>query len=173
MKVVTLKKLQGRISKNNKRITSFVDRFWKNVDKRGAEECWPWRLAPERGYGKITIGTLGKDRQHWMAHRMAYLIFNGSIRVDLEVLHSCDNPICQNPSHLTQGTHAANMNDAKIKGRIPKGEDSGVAVLTNEKILSIRAMHVAGETASEIARRFKIGSKHCWNVIHRRIWRHI
>ena len=54
------------------------------------------------------------------AHRFSYCWNNGvgyeEIK-DLCVMHSCDNPLCVNPNHLSKGTWADNNKDRANKGR--------------------------------------------------------
>lgn len=54
-----------------------------------------------------------------IAHRLSYEIFIGPIILPF-VCHHCDRPGCQNPWHLFNGTHANNMEDARLKGKLNK-----------------------------------------------------
>lgn len=75
--------------------------------------CWNWTASRTRdGYGKMNIG--GK---HITSHRVSWLLNKGIIPDDLQVLHSCDNKQCVNPSHLFVGTGSDNMVDCILKGR--------------------------------------------------------
>ena len=40
-------------------------------------------------------------------------------------MHSCDNPICCNPKHLSKGTHKDNSDDKVRKNRHAFGEKNG------------------------------------------------
>jgi hypothetical protein len=92
--------------------------FWDNVNRCGADECWPWRKCKnEKGYGiAYWRGTITR------AHRVAFSI---STKTPLggPVLHHCDNPECCNPNHLWRGSITDNNRDMwrKGRGKIPPG----------------------------------------------------
>ena len=93
---------------------STAQRFWKYVDRRGPDECWPWMGGNVRGYGRFYVG--GRQRA---AHQVAWEMENGRpFPAGMESLHSCDNPPCVNPRHISPGTHGDNMRDAFRKGRM-------------------------------------------------------
>lgn len=84
------------------------------------------------GYGRKKLN--GKTVT---AHRLAYAVAHN---LDVHtmgghVLHSCDNPPCVNPAHLTLADNAANMADKVAKGRQWKR-------LTTEQVLEIKRDYV-------------------------------
>lgn len=135
---------------------SLEDRFWAKVDIRGEDECWPWlgsRDAEPKNYGRFW--------PHLRAHRVAFELAHGSIDPDLLVLHSCDNPPCCNPKHLSQGTNADNMVDMYRKNRFPvvrgRGEKANARTkLTQAKADDIRLRAARGETATVLADEFGV-----------------
>lgn len=75
--------------------------------------CWVWNGSKTlKGYGRTNFQ--GR-KSH--AHRVSYKIFHGPIPEGLVIMHSCDNPPCCNPAHLSAGTHRDNVHDAIAKGR--------------------------------------------------------
>ena len=89
-------------------------RFWRLVDRRGSNECWRWldRYNAD-GYGLFRPTLCGTDR----APKIVLIIkLKRDILDGLETLHSCDHKWCCNPSHLSEGTHLKNCNDAKARG---------------------------------------------------------
>lgn len=89
-----------------------AQRFYKKVRvARGG--CWEWCAATWSGYGRMKV--LGR---FVMAHRLSFEMHVRAIPEGMCVCHRCDNPRCVRPSHLFEGTHQDNINDAKRKGRL-------------------------------------------------------
>lgn len=119
-------------------------RFWSKVDLSG--ECWVWtNRLNNHGYGVFNTYLGDKTFKH-LAHRYALRVL-GLLDESLVVLHSCDNPRCVNPEHLSQGTQSDNMRDAARKGRIRNqfGEQQNRDGLTN-------AERAAGQSARQLQR---------------------
>lgn len=119
------------------------------------DDCWPWTGSLDyRGYGAFTM-----NGQAMKAHRASYLLFKGPIEKGLVVMHSCDNPSCVRPLHLSLGTHKDNMADMVKKGRSSKlrGDASPATKLTEADRVLIRAIMERGWlTAEELADRLKV-----------------
>jgi len=94
---------------------------------------WAGHKNP-RGYGRRRV-----NGRLVMAHRVAYEEANGPIPAGLVVMHSCDNPGCVNPRHLSVGTPADNNTDRDSKGRQARlrGERNGMAVLTLDRAIEV------------------------------------
>lgn len=167
-------------------------RFWKKVDKKGADECWTWLAYKDaQGYGHF-----GAGGQVFSSHRVSYAITNGQIPHNrthhgICVCHRCDNPSCVNPAHLFLGTMKENMRDRDSKGRgnqpkgarngaytkperMPRGEAHGCSKLTSSQVAEIRALFTTGRiTRKEIAVQFGVDRSTINRIINRKIWKHI
>lgn len=96
---------------------AFVARFWSHVSKSTPSKCWNWTASLDgKGYGKIKVG-----RKLVRASRVSMQIETGINPGEWQVLHTCDNRKCVNPSHLYHGTHADNMADMIARGRHRNG----------------------------------------------------
>jgi len=76
--------------------------------------CWNWLYSKDRqGYGQVQFE--GKVQS---THRVVYKLTRPDEDINgVDILHSCDNPPCCNPNHLSSGTHKENMIDMAKKER--------------------------------------------------------
>lgn len=134
--------------------------FWSRVDRRGEDECWPWR-------GKLThsrknprqYGQLGWKGRITRAHRVAFEIAVQLIPEGAFVLHRCDNTLCCNPKHLYLGDHAQNMRDMVERRRrkgVGLGENNARAKLTQQQAGEIRSLYASGLAQQAIADAYGI-----------------
>lgn len=84
-------------------------------------------------------------------HRVAYELAVGPIPDGLCVLHSCDNPPCCNPAHLSLGTHTENMKHKMDRGRWGGGAGKRRPEISNSEIA---ALYENGLNIYQIATRF-------------------
>lgn len=97
-------------------MNDLAHRFFNFVRIGGADECWPWEGCRQRqGYGNLAGGASK------LAHRVSYELHKGQIPTGMMVLHSCDNPPCVNPKHLSVGTAIDNIADMVAKRRHIEG----------------------------------------------------
>lgn len=93
---------------------SATERFWRMVDRRSEDECWPWlgyRQVCGHGQFRVSKEVLVG------AHRFSYELANGQIPQGMSVCHACDHGWCVNPKHLWLGTHTQNVADMVAKKR--------------------------------------------------------
>lgn len=157
-------------------------RFWKYVEKRGPDECWPWKgTMSEKGpYG---YGVLNVKHAIFLAHRISYALCNGDPS-GLCVCHSCDNPPCCNPAHLFLGTQIDNMLDMNKKGRhasgeflkarlhSPRGEQHGNSKLTAAQVSMIRfSYHHLHMRQAHIAASYGICQQQVSHIVTEKHWK--
>lgn len=162
-----------------------IDRFWSKIDMSPGlgphGDCWLWksRVVYRGGYGKYL-----KRKIAYGAHRIGYLLGHGTDPGESLVCHRCDTKLCVRREHLFLGTHQANANDMKQKGRsatgdkngmrrhpesTSPGEKNGYAKLTDAEVREICRAYDAGEADQyELAERF-----HVWQMTISRIVRRI
>jgi hypothetical protein len=147
-------------------------RFWRNVAKRGAGDCWIFGVGGYRRYRTFSLGakadgTIG-------AHKFSYELHNGQVPEGMVVMHSCDNPTCVNPAHLVLGTYLANMQDMHAKGRAKPGRAIGErnpnVRLTPELVRLIRG---SAKGNKELAAELGVGINTVRGVRIGRTWKHV
>lgn len=146
-------------------------KFWARVDMSGGSDaCWPWKgYKDPDGYGQVSWH--GKNPR---TNRVAWELTYGPIPDGMDVLHVCDNPPCANPGHLFLGTQVDNNNDKDAKGRhgAPRGEQSGRAKLTWQKVREIRRRYALGSTTQrQLAEEYSVSKGCIENVVMGINWR--
>lgn len=142
-----------------------LERFWSHVDKKGAKECWNWKLKGRwhGGYGKFSIKC-----KPYRAHVISYVVSKGSTN-GLFVRHSCHNPLCVNPRHLKLGTPKDNMDDKVRAGRqsrgskhaskipVKRGENNVNSKLSDKERAEMVSLYLTGRyTQLELAEKFNV-----------------
>jgi hypothetical protein len=144
-----------------------VKRFNDKFNYQTTSECWNWEAGiNNKGYGKFSLSSVGGDVY---AHRFSYTIHNGEIPVDLIVMHSCDNPRCVNPRHLSVGTHQDNADDKVAKNRQARmfGEDNPASKLTEKQVIDIRTERIS---QAEFAKLYDIDSSQISRITNNLKW---
>ena len=144
----------------------------------GPEDCWEWQgPIGSHGYGVFSFLSV-----QYTAHRASYLANHGEVPAHEGahggvIMHSCDNRRCVNPKHLSAGSQAQNLEDAKQKGRAytggPKGESARTAILTVPLVLEIRQRLADGETGLSLAAEYGVTASAISSIKARKSWKHI
>lgn len=143
--------------------STLEERFWRKVERRGPDECWPWTAA--LGGGGDRYGYIRVHGRLISAPRLA-LILDGRPPGDGRVArHTCDNTICCNPAHLLPGTQGENQDDMARRLR-------GGRKLEPAQVVEIRARLAAGERQRSIAAAYGVSQPQISKINVGRDWRY-
>jgi hypothetical protein len=139
------------------------ERFWAKVDVAGVQQCWRWTAARDpHGYGRFSVG--GRSGGMVLAHR-----FSLSLVVDVPsdacVLHSCDNPPCVNPAHLSVGNHEQNMD--QMARRLRQGRRK----LDPDGVREIQRLRLGGRTHAAISESVGVSKSNVGYVLRGETWK--
>ncbi len=145
-------------------------RFWGYVERKGENDCWPWKgKIGQDGYGLIMIKGI-----RIRAHRFIFEAKNGPIKDKNVIRHGCHTPLCVNPNHLKEGTPRENIEDMLSARRSLSGEKCHLSKLDDEKVKKIRELYQSGNcTQKGIASAFGITSGTVHWIVNRKTWKHL
>lgn len=141
------------------------ERFLSKVDK--TEECWLWTAAlSHNGYGRMRVG-----KKIVRATHISMALYHPDLAPGEVVMHSCDNPICVNPSHLSWGTQMENIADRDSKNRQAKGEKNGASKITADIAQNIRVRYAEKKvTQKELAALYGISQRSVSYIVNGKTW---
>lgn len=139
-----------------------VTRFWGLVARQGPAECWPWHGDQDKdGYGVFVW--YGKRRG---AHTLALEFSTGEHKAEgLDTRHSCDNPPCVNPAHLSFGTRQENVQDM-----ISRGREARQGKLSDSQIIEIRERRAAGARQIDLAQQYGVSGGQISMIVRGHRW---
>ena len=153
------------------------NRFWSKILTGGEDECWECvaMSLTTNGYGSFHV-----NNKTIRAHRFSFqLKHNRLIKEGMCILHSCDNPLCVNPFHLSEGTQQENITDMCNKGRyysgeVLKGEKNNLSKLTEKQVLEIRHKHAnTDKGCRKLGKEYGICHSTIMRIINRKTWQHL
>lgn len=150
------------------RYCSLACATWNKVEKRGPNECWPWRgAASSYGYGSFSF----EGTRH-RSNRTALAVTQGWAE-GLDALHLCHNPGCCNPAHLKWGTHKENMEHKAAAGREnrPSGDTHWKRRIDSKTASAIKAELAAGRRQIDIAASYGVKRSLVADISTGRAWR--
>lgn len=153
---------------------------WDNI--RGAGISSP-RYYPlmswRRSEGAPPYQHHGASGQKIRVHKIAYLIWKGPIPDGFEIAHSCDNPACFNPKHLSLKTHRENVQDMIDRDRQARSYEVNYtdgsrsitrARLTPQQVIEIRESSLPARIFAE---KYDVAIETIYRARSGRHWKHI
>lgn len=119
------------------------------------QECvlWPFTRLP-KGYGM-----LGHNGLHWRAHRLMCQMTHGHPPTSKHVAaHSCNNPSCVNPNHLSWKTSTENHLDQRSAGTQHTNKYGPTGALEPAQVKMIQALKGVA-TQAAIAEQFGVSEE--------------
>lgn len=150
----------------------------EKVSVCGGDGCWLWTASLDsKGYAQISMN--GRPTR---ASRVSYQLFKGPIPDGLDVLHTCDNPVCVRPCHLWTGTKKDNSQDMVRKGRhgmhvhperCLRGSAVKNAKLNENKVGTIRLLLARNWPQRVVATFLGVSQATVNNVNTNKFWKHV
>lgn len=138
--------------------------FWRLVDRGADDECWPW-LGDRDGDNYGVFCFMGDKTG---AHEFAVFASTGEVRpVGWDTCHSCHNPPCVNPSHLSYGTRREN-----VRQMVDARRHNPNAKLTDEQALEIRHRVANGASIARLAEHYRVSPSSISEVASGKKWKH-
>jgi hypothetical protein len=142
--------------------------FIENAARSTSDACICWPFAGNHGRGVIWI----KGQNRYVQRIVCEMVHGRPPSPEYDSAHSCGKGHlgCVNGRHLSWKTPKENQADAVIHGTAPRGERSGMAKLTSEKVRQIRALN-GKMSKREIAEKFGVGRSNIKKIQANQIWK--
>lgn len=96
--------------------SALVERYWAKVGPPTPGGCRLWTGAVSDGHGRIRLGA-----HVYIAHRVAWALAHPGEELPELVAHDdCDEPLCQEPTHLLASTVRDNTRSYYDRRRTPR-----------------------------------------------------
>lgn len=152
---------------------------WSSRKRRGtafyvSDDWKPLRAIPtSSGYPCFNLYLNGKVSKLY-AHRLALFAFIGPPPTALhECAHNDGNRTNCILGNLRWATRAENHADKIAHGTTNRGERQGIAILTESKVIEMRARRAAGEKIWRLAADYGVAGQTASQVCLRRRWQHV
>ena len=155
------------------------EKTWQRINAKihkNGQGCWIWNGAKSSfGYGSISY-----QGKMVAVHRLTYDLLKGPIPDNTILCHSCDNPSCVNPDHLSLGSHTTNSKDRTSKQRnkgfsdpIQRGEQHRNSRLKEGEVQLMRHLRSNGVRLRMLAKIFICKTGTVSTIVNRKGWTHI
>ena len=136
------------MNKRKDPVQRILDRIEGDLDET---LCWETTgYKNKNGYSMVWV-----HPTYVSSHRLMWEVHNGEpVPEGMSILHSCDNPCCVNPNHLTPGTTKENQRQKKVRGRANGVNNK----LTERQVKIIKERLTNGESCAIICKDFGVHS---------------
>ena len=146
-------------------VVSLENKILKYSSPEAITGCILWFGSTSRGYPRISL----KNKEYRVS-RYLYEKTHGNCINDLNVCHTCDNPLCVNPDHFFLGTHADNQQDKFDKNRQAKGATHGCSKLNNEQAMMAKFTTIK---PTVLAKEFNCSATIIRQIRQGKYWKHL
>jgi Trp operon repressor len=134
----------------------------------------PFKPASGTGeYLRVSYRDDTGKRAKASVHVLVCEAFHGPRPEGMVVRHRNGNNQDNRADNLCWGTPAENYADRDAHGTTARGERQGLAKLTENDVLRIRALLAEGLSQREIAEKFRVSDVTVSDIGHRRTWTHL
>lgn len=146
------------------------------------DKCILWPFAKTKGkhggYGQVKVSVEEGGKGHMVTSHRAAFFFHYGYWPEPCGLHSCDNPPCFNPLHITAGTRSENTADCIAKGRFRTGVGvrNANSKLNPDLVRKIRSEYVYGSHFNSfvaLGQRYGVRPYTIQMIIHRTTWKDV